>query len=488
MITWMQRHKKWLVITIWISTIAFVGAGFVGWGSYKYGSQGGVVATVGSREVSVEEYQLEYSNLYEQYSKMFGTMFNKELAEQLKLKDVALRQVLQKNLILSYADTLGLDVTNEEIAKELVKYKVFTKDGKFDKETYVKVLGQNRTTPKVFEESLKRDLLLQKVQSLFLVNPTKTEIENLAKLAFIEDDINIKVLSSNEISVNFKDEELKKYWEENKNSYMSEVTYEISIKEMPFISSNPSVEDIKAQYDKFKTDYKFEDGKIKSLDEAKEQIIKDLDEKLTKTEALKVYLKLKKDEEKFDKTQKVVESELSFSNDNNAKILELKDTEIAKPFVENGKFVIVKLNKKIASVALSYEDAYKQVKADYEKVIKSKKLEELANTQLKDFKGEQLVSVTRDSASKITQLAPQEATKFLNELFSTTVKEGIVKLENKVVLYRINNSKMAQYDKTKDSMIEDTISKLQEDELMINLLKKLENTYTIKSSIQDKEK
>ncbi len=32
MITWMQRHKKWLVITIWISTIAFVGAGFVGWG------------------------------------------------------------------------------------------------------------------------------------------------------------------------------------------------------------------------------------------------------------------------------------------------------------------------------------------------------------------------------------------------------------------------------------------------------------------------
>ena len=55
MITWMQRHKKWLVITIWISTIAFVGAGFVGWGSYEYGKQGGVVAVVGDREVSVEE-------------------------------------------------------------------------------------------------------------------------------------------------------------------------------------------------------------------------------------------------------------------------------------------------------------------------------------------------------------------------------------------------------------------------------------------------
>jgi len=75
MITWMQRHKKWLVITIWISTIAFVGAGFVGWGSYEYGKQGGAVAVVGDREVSVEEYQQEYSNLYDQYSRMFGSMF-----------------------------------------------------------------------------------------------------------------------------------------------------------------------------------------------------------------------------------------------------------------------------------------------------------------------------------------------------------------------------------------------------------------------------
>ena len=39
MITWMQRHKKWLVFTIWTCTIAFVGAGFVGWGAYNYGSK-----------------------------------------------------------------------------------------------------------------------------------------------------------------------------------------------------------------------------------------------------------------------------------------------------------------------------------------------------------------------------------------------------------------------------------------------------------------
>ncbi len=98
MISWMQRHKKWLVITIWISTIAFVGAGFVGWGSYDYGSKGGTVAVVGDREISVDEYQREYSSLYDQYARIFGNQFNQEMADKLKLKQVAYNTVIQKIL------------------------------------------------------------------------------------------------------------------------------------------------------------------------------------------------------------------------------------------------------------------------------------------------------------------------------------------------------------------------------------------------------
>jgi peptidyl-prolyl cis-trans isomerase D len=483
----MQRHKKWLVITIWISTIAFVGAGFVGWGSYEYGKQGGVVAVVGDREISVEEYQQEYSNLYDQYSRMFGTMFNKELAEQLKLKDVALRQALQKNLIMSYGDSLGLDVTNEEIAKELLKYQAFTKDGKFDKETYIRVLAQNRMTPKDFEESLKRGLLLQKVQKLFEINPTSNEIENISKLLFLEDDISFKILSINDISVDLKDDELKKYWEENKNSYMSEVSYDLQIKEIPLASANPTEDEIKTHYEKFKIDYKHEDGKIKSLEEAREQIIKDLDEKFTKTEALKIYLKLKKDEDKFDLTQNFVQTQLPYSSENNLKIEESKDLEIVKPFFENNKYYIVKVVKKNPSITLTFEQALVQVKTDFEKVLKSKKLEEIANSTLKDFKGEEISGITRESITKIPGLEQQEAAKFLNQLFSATTKEGIVKLDNKIVLFRINNSKMADYNKTKDDVVKGTIIQLQEEELMLNLMKKLENTFTIQSSIQEKE-
>lgn len=487
MITWMQRHKKWLVITIWISTIAFVGAGFVGWGSYDYGSKGGVVAEVGNKEVTVEEYQQEYSNIYNEYSKMFGPMFSKELAEQLKLKDVAFKRVLEKNLIMAYGDSIGFTVTDEEIAKELLKYEVFQKDGKFDKNLYIQVLNQNKMTPKDFEESLKNSILLQKTQKLFTLNSSEKEIENLSKLLFIQDDITIKILSVNDIQVQINQDELKSFHEANKNKYLSEISYDLEIKTIPLISSNSTEDEIKVQYDKFKSDYRFEDGRIKTFEEAKQQVIADLDEKFTKKEALSVYLKLKKDEEKFDKIENFVESKLPFLAENIEKINEVKNGEIIKPFFENKNYFIVKLTNKKPSVVLSFEEAKDRVTLDFEKELKSKKLDEMANNMLNGFMGDNISGVTRESISKIPALEQQEAANFLNQLFSATKKEGVIRLENKAVLYRINSSNMATYDKTKDELVKNAVMQVQESDVVNNLLKKLETIYPIKTSTQTKE-
>lgn len=487
MITWMQRHKKWLVITIWISTIAFVGAGFVGWGSYDYGSKGGVVAEVGNKEVTVEDYQQEYSNIYNEYSKMFGPMFSKELAEQLKLKDVAFKRVLEKNLIMAYGDSIGFTVTDEEIAKELLKYEVFQKDGKFDKNLYIQVLNQNKMTPKDFEESLKNSILLQKTQKLFSLNSSEKEIENLSKLLFIQDDIAIKILNLNDVQVQIDENELKKFHDTNKNRYMSEVSYDLEIKTIPLIPSNSTEDEIKVQYDKFKSDYRFEDGRIKTFEEAKQQVIADLDEKFTKKEALSVYLKLKKDEEKFDKIENFVESKLPFLAENIEKINEVKNGEIIKPFFENKNYYIVKLTNKKPSVVLSFEEAKDRVTLDFEKELKSKKLDEMANNMLNGFVGDNISGVTRESISKIPALEQQEAANFLNQLFSATKKEGVIRLENKAVLYRINSSNMATYDKTKDELVKNAVMQVQESDLVNNLLKKLETIYPIKTSTQTKE-
>lgn len=483
MITWMQRHKKWLVSTIWISTIAFVGAGFVGWGSYDYGKQGGAVAVVGERVISIDEYQREYSSLYEQYSSIFGKQFNQEMAEKLKLKDVAYKLVLEKNLILSYADELGLDVTDEDIAKELVKYKAFIKDGKFDKDTYVKVLNRNSTTVTKFEDSLKRNILLQKIQTLFVLSPEKTEVKALNELLFLEDNIDIKVIDSNNIQISQSLADIKKYWESNKTKYMSATSYELEYADVEKSVGTYTKEQMQEYYTKHKVELKKADGKIKSLEEAKADIQDALDLKAAKKSALKDYIKYKKNEKTFENKKTVFENELDFG-DNDFKIITAKNGTLFKPMLKDDKYVIIRVANKVQPKELSFEEAVDKVTADYLGFAKVEKLKAMAKDELANFKGENIGWVTRNSIDKITSLNVQEASQFLNELFSTDKKVGQITIGTKAVFYKINDSRFAKYDEKRDESVASTLQNLQNTELMSSLLKRLEQKYEIQSSLE----
>lgn len=487
MITWMQKHKKWLVITIWISTIAFVGAGFVGWGSYDFGKSAGSVAVVGDRKVSYEEYQNEYSNLYQQYAQVFGAQFNQEMAKQLKLSDLAYKMVIEKNLILSFGDDLGLDVTDEEIAQELVKIPAFIKNGKFDKNTYIKVLQQNRTNAKDFEASLKRNILLQKIEQLFKVNIQNNEIKNLSQLLFAQDEIAIKIFDKANIKVSIDEAALKAYWEKNKNNYMSSDSYSLEITKEPVVSVSHDEKDLKAHFDKFKNDFKKEDGKLKTFDEAKAEIALALDKKSAKTKALKKYLKLKKGQDKFKNSSVIYEDKMKFSQEDIQKITQAKEGTVLKPFEYNNEFYIVKLVKKFFPKTLSYEDAKVKVTADFTQAKKQEKLDAQVNAALKDFQGTNIGYVSRDTLNGVPGLDQQESAQFLNQLFASKDKKGQITLANKVVVYDIINSKLGQYDSKKDEVVKSMIKQLQNSELMVNLVKRLETKYEIQSSQTNNE-
>jgi peptidyl-prolyl cis-trans isomerase D len=482
MITWMQKHKKWLVITIWISTIAFVGAGFVGWGSYDFSKSAGAVAVVGDRKVSYEEFQREYSNLYQQYSQIFGEQFNQEMAKQLKLSDVAYKMVIEKNLIMSFGDELGLSVTNEEVAKELVQIPAFIKDGKFDKTTYLKVLTQNRTNAKDFEATIKRNILLQKVEKLFALDIQDSEIKNLSQLLFAQDRLSVKVLDAANIDVKIDESKMKSFWEKNKNKYLSQNSYELAFNKLLITDVAHPEEDIKNYYNKFKNDFKKEDGKLKNYDEAKEEVLQALNKKAAKKKALKAYLKLKKGESEFKNTAVFYEDKLNFSSENIEKIKGAKVGTVIKPFVEGNEYVTVKVLQTFLPKPLSYENAKQMVRNDYTNELRQKALEDKVNAEVKDFTGKDIGYVSRDSFTKIPGLNPTEAQNFLNQLFSSVVKKGDISLGNKVVVYEITDSKLGSFDETKLASVKTTLKQLQDAEMMTNLVKRLETRYEVQRS------
>jgi len=447
MITWMQRHKKYLIITIWISTIAFVGAGFVGWGQYSYGDKAGAVAKVGNVELTMGDLQKSYSRLYSQYNQMFQGNFDEEKAKSFGLQSQALKQLTDQALLLNLANDYDLSVSDEELISELKTQEYFFKDGAFDKETYKQVLSKNNLSLKEYENDLKKQMLIQKTLQLLPVNADANEINILETVMNVADKINYKVLSDENIKVDTSDEKVKAFWETQKQNFMTEVAYELRYIKQTKINQEYSDDEISTHYNENKTHFKDSEGKVLSLEDAKNSVIFELDAKATKDAALRTYIAFKKD--KLDENVVVESKTISASNNPfDVQTLEhISKLSVTSPFMKpveiDGEYFSIELVNVIPSKTKSFEDAKAEVLPLYIATKKREKLFELANSSVESFDGIESELITVQNGDKIKELEIADANDFLVQLFSKQEKRSFIVLESgKIVLYNILEQKL----------------------------------------------
>jgi len=443
----MQRHKKYLIVTIWISTIAFVGAGFVGWGQYSYGDKAGAAAKVGNVEITIGELQKTYSNLYAQYNEMFQGNFDEEKAKSFGLQSQALKQLMDQALVLNLGISYDLDVSEKEILERLKTKEFFFKNGVFDKEIYKQVLSRNNLTTKEYEADIKKELLIQKTLALLPIDVSKNELDIIENILNIADKIEYKVVSDEKISVNTSDETLMPYWEKNKQNFMSEVMYEVKFIKQSRISGKYEDQEIEEYYNDNKTHLKDSDGKILPLEGAKASVIAKLDAKATKDAALRTYIDYKKG--KLAPDVEVTTTIISTSNNPYSdEVLEAisktsPTSPLLKPILVSDEYFTFELIKTIPSSVKSYEDAKEEILPVFVQEQKSNKLLELAKNSLETFKGDSTDFITNQDANKISNLEEAEANEFLNALFATKQKRGFISLNSgKIVLYNILEQKL----------------------------------------------
>jgi len=485
MITWMQRHKKWLIITIWISTIAFVGAGFVGWGQYSYGDKAGAVAKVGKVEISMGELQKAYSRLYAQYNQMFKGNFDEEKAKQFGLQKQALEQLVQQALLLNLAKSYDLSVSDKELFKELTSQKVFYKNGVFDKDTYKQVLSQNRLTTKEYEAALRKELLIQKTLKLLPVKASKNEESILTTLLNIADRLNYKVISTDDIKVDTSDKLLKAFWEGVSNNFMTDVVYIVKyIKQAP-VTAKYSDEEIANYYTQNRTHFKDKDAKIIPLESAKDAVVAELNAKATKDKALRNYIAYKKGKltDVTPQEAKISKSQNPFGAEAFEKISQASLTApYLKPILIDGTYYTFELVKIEPSKVKSFKEAKAELLPLYIAQTKREKLLELANKSVENFKGETTDFITVNDIDKLPKLTKQEAAEFLQKLFTTDKKRSFIALnDGKIVLYNVLEQKLLNNSNSNQS---DIITRLKSTMFNEGLIKTLENTYQTEIFIQ----
>ncbi|WP_324170734.1 peptidylprolyl isomerase [Sulfurimonas sp.] len=479
MIQWMQRHKKYLIITIWISTIAFVGAGFVGWGQYSYGDKAGSVAKVGSVNITMGELQKTYSDLYSQYNKMFQGNFDEEKAKSFGLQKQALKQLIDQALIINLALSYDLEISDKEILDEIRTQSYFFKDGVFNKEIYKEVLLRNNRNLKEYEEDVKKELLIGKTFKLLPVKISKNEEKIIDTIVSIADKIDYKVINDKQINIDTSDAALKPYWEIQQQNFMSEVEYEVEYIKQERVSNEYEESKILEHYNANKTHFKDVDSKLLPLEGARASVIIELNDKATKEAALRAYVAYKKDELKKD----VEVLSITISASNNLfgikafeKISKLSQkSPYLKPVIVNDEYFTFKLIKTNPSKMKSFQEAKKDILPMYVKEQKTIKLLELAKNSLATFKGTTTDFITNSDAIKLTKLETKQANEFLISLFSSKEKKGFIILKNgNVVLYNILEQKLLSNTNTNPN---NSIVRLKSALFNEGIVKNLQNKY-----------
>lgn len=448
MITWMQRHRRYLVITIWISTIAFIGAGFVGWGQYNYNDKAGSVAKVGDIAITSGEFQKAYSNLFNQYNQLFQGKLDEQQAKQFGLPKQAMKSLINQALILNLAAEYDLEVSDEELRKTIQAQSAFTKDGVFDKNVYSAVLSQNNLTKKEYEEAMRRDLLIQKTLYLFTPGVQAVEVKAIASAIGVADKISYKVLTPSMVSSSNDTAAIKAFWEQHKNEYKTEPTYDLS-----FVRSS---------------------------------ILKDKDEQTNEKEALRLYIDFKKGtlDPSVNVNKMVLTSSTTlFSPDQIKEIIALNpEKPFLKPRLVGNEYFIIKLDRINTPRIKTYEEALSQATTAYMAQEKQTKLLELAQNTYKSFEGSVSDFVTHNDAAKLTGLSSAEAAEFVDKLFSSKSKQGFLTLKSgNVILYNILEQKLLQDTGVAD---ENTVMKLKDNLLNEKLLKKLTQKYPVEIYVE----
>jgi len=179
-----RDNLKYLSWVLWVVIAVFVLFVFVDFGGVTGGLSGGgagAAATVGGEAVSYEDLQRHYRNLEDYYRRTFGEAFTPEVAEQFGLRRQALEQAVDQVVLLGEARRLGLEIGDDEVREELLDIPwLQDEQGRFvGTEEYRNRLRRIGYTPEGFEQAMRQEMLLEKLNRILAesVYVTDSEVE-----------------------------------------------------------------------------------------------------------------------------------------------------------------------------------------------------------------------------------------------------------------------------------------------------------------------
>jgi hypothetical protein len=159
-----MRTNKIFTLVILTGVTVIITIAFVFWGiGPKDTPNAQVLAQVDKYKVGFEEYWRAYDNAYKR-EKDEGV--SDDQIKKLNLKERILETLVDRKVLLVAAERSGISVTEKELQDNIIRTPYFQRNGVFDKAVYERALRLNRMTPRVYEATLKNEMIINQMVRL----------------------------------------------------------------------------------------------------------------------------------------------------------------------------------------------------------------------------------------------------------------------------------------------------------------------------------
>lgn len=246
MLDFLRKRKRNWSITILLGIIILVFIAFYGGSKINNSTSVADVAEVNGEPVSQREFAIQYEREVQRYRDILKGSLTQDMLKGLNIKGNLVEALIQKKLALQEARSLGLTVSDDDLANHLAKTPEFQLGGRFNKDRYLQVLQLNRLVPVQFEEEQRDQLTIQRLYSLVFDSVHVTDAEARERYRVEQEKIDlsfIKLPISDFLSeVKLTDAEIKSYYERNKSSLKEPLKIQIEYLSYPYDQFGGSVQ------------------------------------------------------------------------------------------------------------------------------------------------------------------------------------------------------------------------------------------------------
>ncbi|HZQ40775.1 MAG TPA: SurA N-terminal domain-containing protein, partial [Rhizomicrobium sp.] len=158
MIQWLGRISRGVVAQVLMGVLAL---SFGIWGIadvFTGQSSGTAVATVGSTEISEQDFSRDYRNLLRNQSQQSGIQLTAEMAQRMGLGPSELQQIISRTALDNLAARLGLTTPDAELAQQIRAMPAFKgASGNFDHALFLQIVSNAGYSEQSFLESVRGD-------------------------------------------------------------------------------------------------------------------------------------------------------------------------------------------------------------------------------------------------------------------------------------------------------------------------------------------